>query len=519
MNNGGASDPRGREITGPQLHPSAPIGKMWRKRATWVVRGVGPPTVPIAVPGHHDDVSQQQARSVLDLALRIGEASLSTGASAAEVVATVMRVTAAFEIRSTSVDITYTSISVSMQRGVNENPLTVMRVIKARSMDFTRLEALQRLVDDLCGTPDRTWSRGDDGEWRAADQVSVEEARTKLGDILTAPHPYRRWVVTVGMAAIAIGVVIIFGGGPTMWLVAGFSAAAVDRAQRVLYRIGVASFFSQAVSAAIPSLIAVALFWVSTPANGSDSLSGLGLDIPGLNSPSLVVVSGIIVLLAGLSVMGAAQDALDGYYVTAGARGLEMVMMTLGIAVGVAVVLSTANAAGVALVIQPDVGESTTLLPGTLGAMVVAIGFCMTNYTGLRATLVSASLAAIAWLTFQGVTQLSLSQPPASAVAAIAVGALAYTVHHRLRVPELVISTAAIVALLPGFAVYRAIFLVMLDSATFLDLATLELLTALSVGLGLAAGMSIGGYAARRRFGLDRPALRARRRSLGVYQD
>lgn len=151
--------------------------------------------------------------------------------------------------------------------------------------------------------------------------------------------------------------------------------------------------------------------------------------------------------------------------------------------------------------------------------MVVAIGFCMTNYTGLRATLVSASLAAIAWLTFQGVTQLSLSQPPASAVAAIAVGALAYTVHHRLRVPELVISTAAIVALLPGFAVYRAIFLVMLDSATFLDLATLELLTALSVGLGLAAGMSIGGYAARRRFGLDRPALRARRRSLGVYQD
>ncbi len=492
---------------------------MWRDRATWVVRGVGPPTVPIAVASYDDDVSQQQARSVLDLALRIGEASLSTGASAAEVVATVMRVTAAFEIRSTSVDITYTSISVSMQRGVNANPLTVMRVIKARSEDFTRLEALQHLVDDLCGTPDRTWTRGQDGEWTAAGQVSVEDARTKLGDILTAPHPYRRWVVTVGMSVTAIGVVIIFGAGPTMWVVAGFSAAAVDRAQRFLYRMGVASFFSQAVSAAIPSLIAVALYWISTPSTGSGVLPGLGIDIPGLDTPSLVVVSGIIVLLAGLSVMGAAQDALDGYYVTAGARGLEVLMMTLGIAVGVATVLSVANASGVPLIIQPDVGQRTSLLPGVIGATIVAIGFCMTRYTGLRATVVAAMLAALAWLAFQGATVVGLAQPPASAVAAIAVGALAYTVHHRLRVPELAISTAAIVALLPGFAVYRAIFLVMLDSTTFLNLATLEMLTALAVGLGLAAGMSIGGYAARRRFGLDRPAVRARRRSLGVYQD
>ncbi len=91
--------------------------------------------------------------------------------------------------------------------------------------------------------------------------------------------------------------------------------------------------------------------------------------------------------------------------------------------------------------------------------------------------------------------------------------------HHWLRVPELVIGTAAIYCLLPGLAVYTAIFLLMLDSETFLNLAILEMLTALAVGLGLAAGLSIGGYAARRRFGLDRSALRARRRSLGTYRD
>ncbi len=462
--------------------------------------------MPLAVPGHDDDVSQQHARAVLDLALRIGEAALSTGASAAEVVATVLRVTSAYGVTSTSVDITYTSIAVSMQRGLAEDPISVMRVIKVRSMDFTRLEGLQGLVDDLCGSPDRPVAQANP---HTAEPIAVEEARTRLSNLLTAPHPYRRWVVTAGLSTTAIGVVILFGGGFTMWLIAGLSAALVDRAQRVLYDIGIASFFRQAASAAIPTMFAVVLQYIES----------FGVDIPGVGSISLVVVSGIIVLLAGLSVMGAAQDAIDGYYVTAGARGLEVFMMTLGIAVGVAIVLSLAASAGVTMIINPDIGNSTNALTSTLGAMVVAMGFCMTHYTGLRATMVAAGLAAVGWLTFAAAGALALDQAPASAVAAAIVGALAYTVHHRLRVPGVVISTAAIVALLPGLAVYRAIFMLMLDSSGLMNIALVQMATALAVGLGLAAGLSIGGYAARRRFGLDRAAVRARRRSLGAYQD
>lgn len=515
----GASDPRGREITGPQVKATAGVGKIWRDRASWAVRGIGPPTVPIAVPGARDDVSQRHARAVLDLGLRIGEALLSTGASAADVVTTVLRVTSAYGVRSTAVDITYTSVSVSMQRGIDEDPLSVMRVIKARSMDFTRLEGLQLLVDDLCGVDRASSSGASRGSGSPADLIPVDVARARLADVLTKPHPYRRWVVTLGMALTGIGVVILFDAGPAMWVVAGLSAAAVDLMQRVLYRMGVAAFFSQAVSAAIPSTIAVLLYWVTLPQERQSKIPGLGVDIPGLGTPSLVVVSGIIVLLAGLAVMGAAQDALDGYYVTAGARGLEVATMTLGIAVGVAGVLALANAIGLPLVIQPDVAQRPTAIGGTVGAMIVAIGFCMTHYTGLRATAVSAGMAAVAWLSFQAGSALSLPQSPASALAAAVVGALAYAVHHWLRVPELVIGTAAIYCLLPGLAVYTAIFLLMLDSETFLNLAILEMLTALAVGLGLAAGLSIGGYAARRRFGLDRSALRARRRSLGTYRD
>ncbi len=477
------------------VRPAPSVGRMWRAKAQWAVRGLGPPTVPLALPGSDDDVSQGHARAVIDLALRIGESLLSTGASAADVVATVLRLTAAYGVRSAHVDITFTSISVSIQRGTDEDPLSVMRVIKARSPDYTRLERIQALVDDIA-----TGARGGKGH------PVVEVARAELSDILSTPHPYRRWVVTMGYVLIAVGVVVLFDGGPVMWLVAGLSAAVVDRVQRLLQIVGVAAFFSQAVSASIPTMIAVLLF----------ALADVGLEVPGVTSPSLVVVSGIVVLLAGLGVMGAAQDAIDGYYVTAGARGLEVVMMTLGIAIGVSAVLAVANRTGIPMPISPFLVLGGSPVTGTIGATVVAIGFSLASYTGARAMGVAAVLGATAWVVFEVVSLLGVGQAATVTVAAAVVGVLGHSVYRVLRVPELAITTAAIVSLLPGLAVYRALFLMMEDSSQLVNAAVVEFLTAVSTGLGLAAGLSIGSYIARRRFGLDRAAVRARRRAVGA---
>jgi len=70
----------------------------------------------------------------------------------------------------------------------------------------------------------------------------------------------------------------------------------------------------------------------------------------------------------------------------------------------------------------------------------------------------------------------------------------------------------------PGLAAYRALYLMMEDSAALVGSALIELGSAVAIGLGLAAGLSIGGHLARRRFGLDAAALRATRRSRGHYR-
>jgi uncharacterized membrane protein YjjP (DUF1212 family) len=457
------------------------------------VRGVNPPTVEIGVPGSDDAVSQRHARAVIDLALRVGEAMLSTGASASEVVATVLRLVSAYGIRSAHVDITFTSITVAIHRGLDEDPLAVMRVIRVRTLDYTRLQNLQLLVDQIA-------------QPRAGQDVPEPvEARERLAHILSAPHPYRRWLVSGGSALLAIGVVALFGAGPLMWLIAAVTALIVDQTQRWMSRLGVAAFFNQAVSAAIPTGVAVLIFW----------LRSRGWELPGVDSPSLVVISGIILLLAGLTVMGAAQDAIDGYYVTAGARGLEMFMLTLGLAVGVATVLGLAWRLGVPMEISPYVSVGAAPLQSTVAAAAIGAGFAGSTYTGFRATLLAAAVAAGSWVTYELVFPLDLGVGGAVVLPAAVVGAVAYAAHRLLRVPELAIVMAGIVPLLPGLSVYRAIFL-MMDNTTLLPAAAEALFNALSIGVGLAAGVWIGQYLARRRFGLDAAAQLARSRSRGA---
>lgn len=484
-----------QRVTLPQLTPAPRVARAWRDRAAHMVRGVAPPTVMLGTrTGGDSEVSQRQARAVIDLALRVGEAMLSTGASAADCVATVLRLVDAYGVRSAHVDVTFTSITVSIHRGLHEDPLSVMRVVPGRSLDYTRLEGVQRLVDEVV-----TAAAG------GRTPPDVDTARLRLVRVLGAPHPYRRWVVTLGAALMGVGVVMLFGAGPSMWLVAAVSATLVDRVQRLLYLAGVAAFFAQAVSAAVPAGIALLIFW------GEAS----GVSLLGVRYPSLVVVSGIVVLLAGLGLLGATQDALDGYYVTAGARGLEVVLMTLGIAVGVGAVMAVANGIGVSMEVDDTLLLGVNPVVNMVGALLIGLGFCLTTFAGFRTTVLAMLIAALGWLLFTSTTSLGLGAVAATAVAAAPVGALAYAAHRRLRVPELAVATASIVALLPGLSVYRAINLILADNAALVGNAVIQFVSAVATGLALAGGLSIGGFLARRRFGLDLAAQRARRRSRG----
>src|SRR5688500_8169958 len=125
------------------------------------------------------------AHAALGLALRIGESMLAVGASAADVTATVLRVAAAYGLTSCQVDATFTSLTVSFDRD-DAVPLTVLRIVRRRGMDYNRLQGINDLARAI-----------------VADRLDIEEAHRRLDEVVSAPHPYRRRIHALGWAGVA----------------------------------------------------------------------------------------------------------------------------------------------------------------------------------------------------------------------------------------------------------------------------------------------------------------------------
>ncbi|MFP7833607.1 threonine/serine exporter ThrE family protein [Marisediminicola sp. LYQ134] len=458
------------------------------------IRGLETPTQVISVVAADDQSSQRHAREVIDLCLRAGEAMLATGASAADVVATVLRMSNAYGISAMHVDITFTSITVSIHRGMNEDPMSVMRIVKVRTTDYSRLQDVYLLIDEITGE-----GGGHGGP------VAVAEARERLNTILTRPHPYRHWVVRAGKAVLAAGVVVLFNVSFVLVIVAAVTAVISDIITRQLGKWSVPGFFAQMAAAMATTSIAVLLFW----------LRSLGIQLPGSNAPTVIVIAGIIMLLSGVGLTASARDAIDGYYVTATARGMEVVMLTLGLAVGISIVLGAALRMGVPVTVATSLGDDIRFVPGVVGSALIGVGFALTSYVRFRYVPLMAAVAALVFALYAIVLPLASQPGLAPGVAGVAAGVIGYLIYRWLKVPESAMTMAGIIALIPGLAVYRALYGFM-DSEYGIISALPDVVVALATGIGLAAGTTIGGFGARRVFGLDRQATVALQRNRGV---
>ena len=417
-----------------------------------------------------DGVDRQTAQAVIDLAMRAGVAMLSTGAAAADVTATVLMLTSAYGLASVHVDVNYTSVTVSYHRGPDADPITVMRIVRFRVQDYTRLERLRALVVAL-----------------SRDPIDIEDARVRFDAVLTAPHPYRRWVVTVAGATLAAGAAGLLGGGWFIVLLSFLTAAVVTRVNDGLSKVGVASFFSQCVGAAIPTIVAT-LIVVGQSA---------GITFFGDVSPSLVVASGIVLLLSGLSIVGAGEDALEGYYVTAGARAFEVVVLSLGIAVGISIVLAVGQRLGYPIAISSRTLLGENVLVQVACAVVIAVAFGVSSYSTGRAVAAAGAAAALGWVIVAVGERAEAGAVTSSALAALVIGFAARLLARRARISALAVTTAAIVPLLPGRKAYEGISLIVTQPDGLGFSAGLPTLAeAFGLGLGLAAGVSLGTYLA-----------------------
>jgi uncharacterized membrane protein YjjB (DUF3815 family) len=215
--------------------------------------------------------------------------------------------------------------------------------------------------------------------------------------------------------------------------------------------------------------------------------------------PTLVVVGGIIMLLAGMMVVGAVQDAIDQFYLTASARMFEVLMRTGGIVAGIVVGLAVAQYFGVSMTISAEPLALGALWAQFTAAGLIAAMFAVSVYSDLVTILLCAAMALIGWGAYLAALRLDFAAAPANTIAALAAAALTTLLVRRTHVPGFGVITAALLPLVPGLAIYRGLLqLVGTGPGTGNpDAGAATLLLALGIALSIGAGASLGIFLGR----------------------
>lgn len=412
-----------------------------------------------------------EVQRVLDLALGMGAVLVASGVGAVDAAASMTGITEAYGLRRCQFDVTFTRITISYRRKIGDDPFTAMHQVRARSLDYTRLEAADRLVQRI-----------------VAGEIARDDAQAELDRLARAAHPYPRWVSTLALATMAGGLATLFNGGWAVVAVAALTTAAVDRVGRFLNTRGVLLFFQQVLGAAVAT-------------GATLTLKAVGL-APETN-PSVVVAASIVVLLSGLSVVGSVQDALTGYYLTSVARSVEIALFSIALFAGVTLVVQIGLLLNINVDVNPEFAGPLARVPTqVLAGAVAAAAFAVASYAPWRAAIAAGVGGAASSTVFLLLANLYPGAVVRAFVAATVVGLVGAVVSRRLQLPPLVFGMAGIIPLVPGLATYRGFVFLAKEGQVVPGISALSV--AIATALALAAGVLLGHSLAqpvRRRLG------------------
>lgn len=402
----------------------------------------------------------REVTATMNLALRIGELLLSSGAGASDVSAAMRNVAWSCGLRGYTADVMFTELTMSQQPSADEPALIQIRQVRYRDVDYGDLTEVDHLIRDLvAGTIDRA------------------QATARLNRIISTGHSRPRWTVTASLGVMGGGVGMVLGGDPLVVVVAAAAAMLVDLMQRQMGRRRLPTFYQQVAGGLLATLIAV----------GVDATAA---DV----SPSLVISTSIIMLLAGVNFLGAIQDALTGFPVTAGARILEAFLATAGVVAGVSGGLRFADVIGVDLGrLNPGAFALADTPYMVIGGAVAAAAYAFAAYAPTRSLAPIGAVAAVAVALYAGAYDRGLGIAWSSALAALLLGLVGYPVAARTRIPTLVVVAAGITPFLPGLSIYRGLTLLATDSSK----ALLAMVTAAAIAIALSSGAILGEYLAQ----------------------
>ncbi|MEE2523185.1 threonine/serine exporter family protein [Pseudarthrobacter sp. J75] len=461
--------PRTEPLSPSQVRQNIAAKKMLKR----LVQGENPPTAPLSIvdrlagspyanPMIQVGGVDTSARKTLDFALHLAETMFRYGAGALEVETSIIAVTAALGLKNIEVDITNQSVAINYAPK-DQPPVALLRVVRSWTNNYAGLAKVHQLVSDI-----------------VAGGVGRDEAIRRLDDAITSPKPFPRWMVTVAFGVFAAAFVGVLGGGPVSSLFAFALNIGVNLLGRQLGRWRVPDFFTTAACSFAVTLSALLLWRFELT-----------------NSPAIVVVGGILLLLPTGRLVSSVQDAINGFPVTAAGRFLSTLLTFGALVAGIAVAFLVGQLTGmqpidVTQTFPPAYDLWVLVLLTAIAVMAIAI----TEQTSWNLLLPTAAVGIAGYLVLVGAGAIGIGDRFSPALSAVVIGLLGRVVALKMGAPQLVVAVPAALILLPGLTIFRSMYVLTIEESEIL-FGFGGMLNAGAIVLGTAGGIVLGDVLAR----------------------
>ncbi|WP_018018121.1 threonine/serine exporter ThrE [Corynebacterium capitovis] len=430
------------------------------------VRTSPPPSVLAPI----DLTDAAQVAAVMNIAARIGSILITNGTTSSDARAQIHTVTSSYGLHYCHIDITVNTMTIHTIIGIERRqPVNVFRVVDDFSENYHKLQEVDRLIRSI-----------------RSGATPPERAEHILDTIERERIPHRNLRFMAGWTVMGAAVAILLGGGIFMSALGGLTAFIIMGINKVLSRNDLPYFFHCVIGGFLATVPATLFYHFSTD---------LGLRI----TPSQVIATGIVVLLAGLTLVQSLLDGITGSPVTASARFFQTLLFTGGIVSGVATGISVSEFFGAGLPpleTMPAAPTYSSALVRVVGGTVASAAFAVTCFAELPAVFVSAATAlAGSSMYYVFLLPLGTGRLLATAACATIVGLAGGLIARRYSINPVITAVAGVTPFLPGSGIYRGMYAI-INEQMVVGMTNLSL--AVGTCLGLAGGVVFGEWVARR---------------------
>ncbi|WP_271403732.1 threonine/serine exporter family protein [Kocuria palustris] len=232
---------------------------------------------------------QQNHQATDDLAIRLGDALIRSGASSASTTSSLLALYRSSELHDVSVAITMGQITISRPGRDGAAPSTRVHETTAGTLDIHLRSQANRILEDA-----------------VLGNLEATQALEALGELETQRSLASHWPSVLGFSAIGVGFSMILGGNGITTIAAGFLAVVVYASFAALEHLRAPGIFSLGAG----GLMAVA---------GASGLAAVVDDA----QTAVCIVAALAAWLAGVAAYGAVQDVITGWYLSATGRLME----------------------------------------------------------------------------------------------------------------------------------------------------------------------------------------------------